>query len=894
MKKKYHVLGFVLVFVVFLSGCLGMSPETMAFANPLVKQFMSEYPNAQIQVTHFTVEQVSDMLENISSECSNPYMKAKDMYRITIDDPESGLKVVAWIDWENRKIECAVKYGTGDEKAISKPGEPVKTCKSHAEFRCYGQHVFWFDSCGHVQEKKEYCEQGCELGFCKEKERKTCEEMRGYCVYPEVVPAGSLTGMVTADQPLLATQDVFCGLSTYHECESNADCAVGGCSGHVCGGANEDMSTTCEYRDCYNAEKFGAICGCYDGKCKWLEAQEAKPVCVDSDDGKNYYQKGYVFTGGSKVWDYCNDEKTLTENYCTEEGQMAVVKVSCEDGKCEDGACFGGIGETTEKEEVITDLVCKEGYAMAEYWCPENGICCAPKEVKCESHYQYKCYEGHVYWFDSCGNREDKKEYCEYGCENGLCKQKQEQCQSRHEYKCYEGHVYWYDSCGNREDKKEYCEYGCEAGECKLIECASRHEHKCYSGDVYWYDSCGNKEERKEDCVYGCEGGECLEGTECVDFSCTIYEGDSKTVSYGGSTYVISLIGFSTTLNRGVIQINGNVKEVEKGKTYTLSGFEFSVKNLVHRNLSSVLIAMGEDPQLTIHLNQTTVTNGVSLSTDERGLLVGDNVNSVRAQLTAEDLPDLLKSEVFNDYYNNDYPYNQYIILGSSKIYDNYIDIGLMASQPVYTSKIVFTNPLDFSSPDVNSITEDMKLFGRNYIVLPGSTNEAVELFESYYPFSVNTGKNTTLTFEGDDFKFEMLGYTETEAILRINGNDVMWEEGKIYTLPGSTVRVYVSDVTIVYYGATESIHAVFMNLGRLVTIKNDEKVEVNYEDVPGTQAGIENTGGKVSSISVSVAGQDSDKIYSGEDFKDPVWESFELAFDHPTTLKSSITIQKV
>jgi hypothetical protein len=593
MLKNYLFSGLVLTLVVFLSGCLeGLTPEALAYANPLVQQFMEQYPNAQIQVTHFTALQSLKMLENMSIDCGKN-ITAKDMYRITIDYPDSGLKVVAWIDWENKELECAVKYGAGEEKTISKPGEPVQTCKSHAEAKCYGEHVYWFDSCGHKQEKKEYCEHGCG-----------------------------------------------------------------------------------------------------DGEC---------------------------------------------------------------------------------------------------------------------------------------------------------------------------------------------------------VTCTSHHEHKCYNDDVYWYDSCGSKEEIKEDCLYGCAEGACLEGTECVDFPCTIYAGDNKSVSYGGSTYDISLLGHIPTLNKGIIEINGNVKEVEEGKTYTLSGFEFEVQNIIYRNSSSVLVAMGEDPQLSIHGKYATVDNGILLSTDDRGLFVGDRMNSARAQLAAGDLPDLLKSDVFNDYYNNDYPYTQYIILGSSRIYDNYIDIGLLASQPVYTSKIVFTDPLDFSSPDVNSITEDMKLFGRNYIVLPGSTNDAIELFESYHPFSVNTDKNTTLSFEDDDFKFEMLGYTETEAVLRINGNDVMWEEGKIYTLPGSTVRVYVSDVTIVYYGANESVHAVFMNLGRPVSIKNDEKAEVNYEDVSGTLVEIGKTGGKVSSISVSVAGQgDTDKIYSGEDYEDPVWESFELAFDHPTTLAGSIKLQHV
>jgi hypothetical protein len=169
MKKINLVFGISLVFIVFLSGCLNMSPEALAMANPLVKQFMTQYPNAKITVNHFTAEQSTQILENISAECGNPYITAKEYYRISIDDPDSGLKAISWVDWNNRQIECAVKYGVSGNKTISKPGEETKECKSHAEAMCYGEHVYWFDSCGHKEEKKEYCKYGCENGFCKDK-----------------------------------------------------------------------------------------------------------------------------------------------------------------------------------------------------------------------------------------------------------------------------------------------------------------------------------------------------------------------------------------------------------------------------------------------------------------------------------------------------------------------------------------------------------------------------------------------------------------------------------------------------------------------------------------------------------------------------------------------------
>ncbi|MCI0503819.1 eight-cysteine-cluster domain-containing protein [Candidatus Micrarchaeota archaeon] len=62
----------------------------------------------------------------------------------------------------------------------------------------------------------------------------------------------------------------FCGTSTLGACSSDLDCISGGCSGQVCQSATEPGAiTTCEYRECYNAQAYGVSCGCAAGKCRW-------------------------------------------------------------------------------------------------------------------------------------------------------------------------------------------------------------------------------------------------------------------------------------------------------------------------------------------------------------------------------------------------------------------------------------------------------------------------------------------------------------------------------------------------------------------------------------------------------------------------------------------------
>ena len=62
----------------------------------------------------------------------------------------------------------------------------------------------------------------------------------------------------------------FCGISSRDSCESDSDCKKEGCSGQICQGSNDEgVVTTCEYKECYNAENYGLSCGCVDNQCIW-------------------------------------------------------------------------------------------------------------------------------------------------------------------------------------------------------------------------------------------------------------------------------------------------------------------------------------------------------------------------------------------------------------------------------------------------------------------------------------------------------------------------------------------------------------------------------------------------------------------------------------------------
>lgn len=62
----------------------------------------------------------------------------------------------------------------------------------------------------------------------------------------------------------------FCGTSTFGNCVTDADCVTGGCSGEICQSKDEEpIIITCEYKDCYNTEKYELKCKCLTQQCQW-------------------------------------------------------------------------------------------------------------------------------------------------------------------------------------------------------------------------------------------------------------------------------------------------------------------------------------------------------------------------------------------------------------------------------------------------------------------------------------------------------------------------------------------------------------------------------------------------------------------------------------------------
>ena len=113
------------------------------------------------------------------------------------------------------------------------------------------------------------------------------------------------------------TLEEFCGWSTYGNSSSDSDCTAGGCSGQVCQSKYEEpVITTCEWRDCFDASKYGLKCRCIDGRCQWSEIEPTKevPTMTDIPHLNLTPQPGEYFTyRGNKSQILLNDSRL---KYC--------------------------------------------------------------------------------------------------------------------------------------------------------------------------------------------------------------------------------------------------------------------------------------------------------------------------------------------------------------------------------------------------------------------------------------------------------------------------------------------------------------------------------------------------------------------------------------------------
>jgi hypothetical protein len=141
---------------------------------------------------------------------------------------------------------------------------------------------------------------------------------------------------------------------------------------------------------------------------------------------------------------------------------------------------------------------------------------------------------------------------------------------------CTEDSVYWYDSCGNKEDLVETCpeEFSCAQGACN-DPCVPQSVQKCVEDAVYWFDSCDNKQTVALQCTdeQFCQQNSCVEASFSGTWEVTANPDEQAlpgfwTASYAPRKLVITVDG--DTVTAAVLNENTVYTGTREGKTATL------------------------------------------------------------------------------------------------------------------------------------------------------------------------------------------------------------------------------------------------------------------------------------------------------------------------------------
>ena len=176
---------------------------------------------------------------------------------------------------------------------------------------------------------------------------------------------------------------------------------------------DKNWNTIGEWKD-----DIGLYCGDNDGCIVEVYCCPHKE-CFRDWECEDWYGSGSDCK--TKVADDVNiDYKSgSTFNYCTEPSGVQVTCWYKANGDCASRTYIGDtVCPATYMGKTLYDSRSEcEGQGNG------NGNGDGDNGDGCTSHSYYECYDDNVYWYDSCGVREGKKEECGYGCTgSGQCR----------------------------------------------------------------------------------------------------------------------------------------------------------------------------------------------------------------------------------------------------------------------------------------------------------------------------------------------------------------------------------------------------------------------------------------------------------------------------------------
>lgn len=366
-------------------------------------------------------------------------------------------------------------------------------------------------------------------------------------------------------------EEPFCGKSTNGACKTNNDCMTGGCSGQICQSKNEaPVITTCEYRECFSAKKYGLTCGCVNGQCNWNK--ETSPIC-----GNNIIEPG----------EECDGINFGTVKRCTDLGFTGGTLKCSKDCRLDTSACTSSSQGTECKNKGgycthFTDE-CIEGYVSGSPMdCPlgKSAMCCLPAQ-KCLGEGQTgnwltkeECCAGlnkirtHIFPDDSgkCVTRQDTPFICtsKAKCGDGTCSSLENQCSCPKD--CSTTSI-----CKDSDGGKNFYTKGYTGGISPSTNEYYEGEDVCYKESATLIEHyCDGKyhTNMRYACPNGCKDGACVKETETEKITMHSIENDGKNV----------VVGYSKNFDTCVHLLDASTKKIlHKQNVYCKKGEKIKV-----------------------------------------------------------------------------------------------------------------------------------------------------------------------------------------------------------------------------------------------------------------------------------------------------------------------------
>lgn len=112
--SSFIVLTFILLVVIILSGCVyqRIDPEKIAKSTDMVNKFLSEHPNATMNIFYLDNKTVEKVLPEIRKFCGEEF-QFKSYWQIRFIDPTLDANITIYIDPDSGKAVCGIETKEG-------------------------------------------------------------------------------------------------------------------------------------------------------------------------------------------------------------------------------------------------------------------------------------------------------------------------------------------------------------------------------------------------------------------------------------------------------------------------------------------------------------------------------------------------------------------------------------------------------------------------------------------------------------------------------------------------------------------------------------------------------------------------------------------------------------